>query len=168
MLARGAPRMAFTTLAHHIDVPWLREAFRLTRKDGALGVERQVPGLSALSSASPTTRLVEEAAGSLRVLRDSRSFPYGAIAQTMVRVARYVVNRRSLAHCPPLTASNHPIATPASTLSRAIDLGLVRIVKRVAHRRTEPGPVQDLQSTHLPCPAAAAPWRRSAAGSTGA
>ena len=29
--------MAFTTLAHHIDVEWLREAYRRTRKDGAPG-----------------------------------------------------------------------------------------------------------------------------------
>jgi group II intron reverse transcriptase/maturase len=33
--------MAFTTLAHHIDVEFLREAFRLTRKDGAVGVDGQ-------------------------------------------------------------------------------------------------------------------------------
>ncbi len=33
--------MALRSLAHHIDVAWLREAFRLTRKDGATGVDRQ-------------------------------------------------------------------------------------------------------------------------------
>jgi group II intron reverse transcriptase/maturase len=33
--------MAFTTLAHHIDVEWLREAYRRTRKDGATGVDGQ-------------------------------------------------------------------------------------------------------------------------------
>jgi group II intron reverse transcriptase/maturase len=33
--------MAFTTLAHHIDIDWLHEAFRRTRKDGATGVDRQ-------------------------------------------------------------------------------------------------------------------------------
>jgi RNA-directed DNA polymerase len=38
-LARNAPTMAFTTLAHHIDVDWLREAYRRTRKDGATGVD---------------------------------------------------------------------------------------------------------------------------------
>src|SRR4051812_37475700 len=37
--ARQAPDMAFTTLAHHIDREWLREAYRRTRKDGALGVD---------------------------------------------------------------------------------------------------------------------------------
>ena len=40
-LAREAPRMAFTTLAHHIDIDWLREAYRRTRKDGAAGVDGQ-------------------------------------------------------------------------------------------------------------------------------
>jgi RNA-directed DNA polymerase len=40
-LAREAPDMALTTLAHHIDIDWLHEAFRRTRKDGATGVDRQ-------------------------------------------------------------------------------------------------------------------------------
>jgi group II intron reverse transcriptase/maturase len=40
-LAREAPEMALTTLAHHIDVAWLHEAYRRTRKDGATGVDRQ-------------------------------------------------------------------------------------------------------------------------------
>ncbi len=38
-LARNAPDMVFTTLAHHIDVELLLEAYRLTRKDGAVGVD---------------------------------------------------------------------------------------------------------------------------------
>ncbi|MFO0547490.1 MAG: group II intron reverse transcriptase/maturase [Polyangiaceae bacterium] len=38
-LARDAPDMVFTTLAHHIDIDWLREAYRRTRKDGATGVD---------------------------------------------------------------------------------------------------------------------------------
>ena len=40
-LARNAPGMALTTLAHHIDLGWMREAYRLTRKGGAPGVDRQ-------------------------------------------------------------------------------------------------------------------------------
>ena len=40
-LARQAPTMSFTTLAHHIDMAWLREAHRRTRKDGARGVDDQ-------------------------------------------------------------------------------------------------------------------------------
>lgn len=40
-LARSAPRMPLTTLAHHINDEWLREAYRRTRKDGALGIDGQ-------------------------------------------------------------------------------------------------------------------------------
>jgi RNA-directed DNA polymerase len=40
-LARGAPDMVIRTLAHHIDVDFLREAHALTRKDGAKGVDGQ-------------------------------------------------------------------------------------------------------------------------------
>lgn len=38
-LAKEKPEEALTTLAHHIDVDWMREAFRRTRKDGARGVD---------------------------------------------------------------------------------------------------------------------------------
>jgi group II intron reverse transcriptase/maturase len=34
------PEMVFTTLAHHIDVDFLREAYRLTHKDAAPGIDR--------------------------------------------------------------------------------------------------------------------------------
>lgn len=37
--SRKYPQTAWTTLAHHIDVEWLREAYRRTRKDGAAGVD---------------------------------------------------------------------------------------------------------------------------------
>jgi group II intron reverse transcriptase/maturase len=40
-LAVEGPKMVFTTLAHHIDVDWLREAYRQTRKSGAVGVDGQ-------------------------------------------------------------------------------------------------------------------------------
>ncbi len=40
-LAKQAPEMAFTTLAHHIDIDWLREAYKRTRKDGATGIDGQ-------------------------------------------------------------------------------------------------------------------------------
>lgn len=40
-LAREVPQRVLTTLAHHIDVVFLREAFRRTRKDGAPGVDGQ-------------------------------------------------------------------------------------------------------------------------------
>jgi group II intron reverse transcriptase/maturase len=40
-LAREIRDRPLTTLAHHIDVEWLREAYRRTRKDGARGVDGQ-------------------------------------------------------------------------------------------------------------------------------
>lgn len=38
-LASQRPRMVMTTLAHHIDLSFLMEAYRRTRKDGAVGVD---------------------------------------------------------------------------------------------------------------------------------
>lgn len=38
-LAREAPSRAFRSLAHYIDVEFLKEAYRRTRKDGAVGVD---------------------------------------------------------------------------------------------------------------------------------
>jgi group II intron reverse transcriptase/maturase len=38
-LARGAPQTVLLTLAHHIDLMWMEEAYRRTRKDGAVGVD---------------------------------------------------------------------------------------------------------------------------------
>ncbi len=38
-LSRERPEQAWTTLAHHIDMDWLREAYQQVRKDGAPGVD---------------------------------------------------------------------------------------------------------------------------------
>ena len=38
-LARHSPEMAFTSLAYLMDIEWLKEAYRRTRKDGAVGVD---------------------------------------------------------------------------------------------------------------------------------
>lgn len=40
-LAREMPEVAITSLSHNIDIEWLREAWRRTRKDGAPGVDGQ-------------------------------------------------------------------------------------------------------------------------------
>jgi RNA-directed DNA polymerase len=40
-LAREDPHRVLVSLAHHIDLEWLREAYRRTRKDGAPGVDGQ-------------------------------------------------------------------------------------------------------------------------------
>ena len=38
-LARREPKLTLTTLAHHIDEVWMREAYRRIRKDAAAGVD---------------------------------------------------------------------------------------------------------------------------------
>lgn len=40
-LAREMPGVKLNTLAHHIDMDWMLEAYRRTRKDGAVGVDGQ-------------------------------------------------------------------------------------------------------------------------------
>src|SRR6476619_3544611 len=40
-LAKESSQMVLTTLAHHMDLPWLFEAYLRTRKDGAVGVDGQ-------------------------------------------------------------------------------------------------------------------------------
>jgi len=40
-LARQMPETAFRSLSHHMDQAWLHEAFRRTRKDGAVGIDGQ-------------------------------------------------------------------------------------------------------------------------------
>jgi RNA-directed DNA polymerase len=40
-LAGQTPKMVLHSLSHHIDIEWLREAYRQTRKDGASGVDGQ-------------------------------------------------------------------------------------------------------------------------------
>ena len=40
-LAKQSPQMGFTSLAHHIDLRWLYEAYLRTRPDGAAGVDGQ-------------------------------------------------------------------------------------------------------------------------------
>lgn len=37
--ARNSPTTAFRSLFHQVDLDWMREAFRRTRKDGAVGVD---------------------------------------------------------------------------------------------------------------------------------
>lgn len=40
-LAQQMPEIALMSLSHHMDLEWLREAYRRTRKDGAVGVDGQ-------------------------------------------------------------------------------------------------------------------------------
>ena len=41
MLAKQMPEVALTSLSHHIDINWMKEAYRRTRKDGAVGIDGQ-------------------------------------------------------------------------------------------------------------------------------
>jgi hypothetical protein len=38
-LAKQSPEMVFTSLAYHMDIEWLEEAYRRTKKNGAAGVD---------------------------------------------------------------------------------------------------------------------------------
>jgi RNA-directed DNA polymerase len=40
-IAKRMPGVALTSLSHHMDMEWMREAYRRTRKDGAVGVDEQ-------------------------------------------------------------------------------------------------------------------------------
>ena len=60
-LAREGPQMVFTTLGHHIDVEWLKEAYRRTRKDAAAGVDEQTAGQYAESLEENLRSLLERA-----------------------------------------------------------------------------------------------------------
>jgi RNA-directed DNA polymerase len=60
-LAKSAPDMPLKTLAHHIDVEWLREAYRRTRKDGALGIDGQSAEQYAASLEDNLRSLLERA-----------------------------------------------------------------------------------------------------------
>ena len=61
-LARQSPEMAFTSLAYLMDIDWLKEAYRRTRKDGAVGVD----GVTA-------EEYEQDLEGNLRSLLDPRS-----------------------------------------------------------------------------------------------
>jgi group II intron reverse transcriptase/maturase len=66
-LARQAPDMVIKTLAHHMDMAWLREAHRRTRKRGAVGVDGQTAEEYARQLESNLARLLEQAkSGSYR------------------------------------------------------------------------------------------------------
>jgi RNA-directed DNA polymerase len=60
-LAKKAPDMAFTTLAHYIDVDWLRQAYHRTRKDGAVGVDEQTASEYAVDLEANLESLLQRA-----------------------------------------------------------------------------------------------------------
>jgi RNA-directed DNA polymerase len=60
-LARKFADTPLTTLSHHIDIEWLREAHRRTRKDGAVGIDGQSADEYATDLEGNLGRLLERA-----------------------------------------------------------------------------------------------------------
>ena len=60
-LAKQMPGVALRTLAHHIDIDWLKEAYRRTRKDGATGVDGQTAQEYAANLESNLRSLLDRA-----------------------------------------------------------------------------------------------------------
>jgi RNA-directed DNA polymerase len=60
-LAGQMPGVAIRTLAHHIDYEWLCEAYRRTRKDGAVGVDGQTAAEYAANLEANLQALLERA-----------------------------------------------------------------------------------------------------------
>ena len=60
-LAKDTPKVALRTLAHHIDIDLLREAYRLTRKDGAVGVDGQTAAAYAMKLETNLRSLLDRA-----------------------------------------------------------------------------------------------------------
>jgi len=58
-LTRKYPEGAHTTLAHHIDIEFLKEAYRRTRKDGATGVDGQTAATYASNLEANLADLLE-------------------------------------------------------------------------------------------------------------
>jgi RNA-directed DNA polymerase len=60
-LAQQAPPLGFTSLNHHLGLPWLVEAYNRTRKDGAPGVDGQTDDDYGLSLRDNLTSLLDRA-----------------------------------------------------------------------------------------------------------
>jgi retron-type reverse transcriptase len=66
-LAREHPTRVFSSVAHVIDLEWVREAYRRTRKDGAAGVDGRSAGDYAANLEENLSNLAEKLrAGSYR------------------------------------------------------------------------------------------------------
>jgi RNA-directed DNA polymerase len=60
-LAKRMPGVSLQTLAHHIDLDWMREAHRSVRKDGAVGVDGQTADEYARNLESNLRSLLDRA-----------------------------------------------------------------------------------------------------------
>ena len=59
--AKQSPGMAFRTLFHHVDLEWMREAYRRTRKSGAAGVDGQTAASYAVDLDANLSSLLDRA-----------------------------------------------------------------------------------------------------------
>jgi group II intron reverse transcriptase/maturase len=108
-LARQMPTAALTTLGHHIDVEWLKEAYRRTRKDGAVGVDGQT-----------AAQYAENLEGNLQDLLER------------VRTQRYVAPNVRRVHIPK-EGGTRPIGIPTfedKVLQRAVAMVLEAVYEQ--------------------------------------
>src|SRR3954449_12543524 len=109
-LARRSPQAALTTLAHHIDIDWMFEAYRRTRKGGATGVDGQT-----------ATDYAADLEGNLRSLLDR------------AKSGRYQAPPVRRVHIPKGTGSEtRPIGIPTfedKILQRAVAMVLVAVCR---------------------------------------
>ncbi len=100
-LARIEPKLELTTLAHHIDEVWLREAYRRTRKDGAAGVD-------GVTAAQYEEALEENLKGLLERFKTGR---YRAPPVRRVHIAKAGTPRATTPHrCDAPTSSRRALA----------------------------------------------------------
>jgi RNA-directed DNA polymerase len=60
-IAKRMPGVALTSLSHHIDMDWMQEAYRRTRKDGAVGVDEQTAAEYAVNLEKNLASLLDRA-----------------------------------------------------------------------------------------------------------
>lgn len=109
-LARQSPQMAFTSLNHHLDLEWLREAHRRTRKDSAPGVDGETAAQFALDLDGRLAELLERA-----------------------KSGRYVAPPVKRAHIPKGPGETRPIGMPTfenKVLERAVAMVLEPIYEQ--------------------------------------
>ena len=75
-LARIHPEVSFTSLAHHIDLRWLYEAFQRTRKDAAVGVDGQTAEEYAKNLGGNLRNLLERAKAGTYLPHQSDAYIY--------------------------------------------------------------------------------------------
>ncbi len=79
-LAKQMPAVAISTLNHHVDMVWMEEAYRRTRKDGAVGIDGQTAGEYGRALESNLKGLIDRAkSGNYRAPPVKRAYiPKGA------------------------------------------------------------------------------------------